>query len=153
MGTGSQSYPACQDVYEWEANGTGSCHSEGEDGGCLYLLSTGKSSYPSFLSDASATGDDVFLFTRSQLVGQDRDQLLDLYDARVGGGLPAQNPGTPAPQCEAEGCKPGASPPPQSQSPGTSGFSGPGDKKPPRHRKHHKRKHRRVHHHRRHRRP
>src|SRR5262249_54806563 len=36
-----------KDVYEWEAEGTGSCASSDQDGGCLYLISTGTSSEPS----------------------------------------------------------------------------------------------------------
>jgi len=44
------------DVYEWEADGAGSCRSSAEDGGCLYLLSTGKSPDPSYLGDASVSG-------------------------------------------------------------------------------------------------
>src|SRR6185312_12656306 len=44
------SLPACQDVYEWEVAGApgGSCVSAEVAGGCLYLLSTGKSPAPSF---------------------------------------------------------------------------------------------------------
>ena len=29
---------SCQDVYEWEAKGSGSCDSEAQNGGCLYLI-------------------------------------------------------------------------------------------------------------------
>jgi sugar lactone lactonase YvrE len=118
--------PACLDVYEWEANGAGSCHTAG---GCLYLLSTGKSTSASFIADASASGNDVFFITRSSLVGQDKDQLFDVYDASVGGGLADQNE-VPQVPCEGEACKGGATSPPATETPGTPTFSGPGNQKP-----------------------
>jgi hypothetical protein len=59
------------------------------EGGRVLLISSGKGSTDDFFADASETGDDVFFTTRSQLVAQDRDQLIDLYDARVRGGFPA----------------------------------------------------------------
>jgi hypothetical protein len=122
-------FPACLDVYEWEAQGTGSCQEDEQGGGCLYLLSTGKSETPAFIADASESGDDVFLLTRSAgLVRQDQDQLFDVYDARVQGGLVAQNQ-LPAPICENEGCKPGPTPPPSFESPQTPRFSGSGNVK------------------------
>jgi len=96
------------DVYEWEREGAGGCSgssasfSEGS-GGCLYLISTGQSDDQSYFGDASADGNDVFFFTRQPLVGQDQDDNDDLYDARVEGGIIAQNPLTPA-SCAGEGC-------------------------------------------------
>jgi hypothetical protein len=144
--------PVCQDVYEWEAKGAGSCESEEEDGGCLYLISTGKSKEPSFLADASANGNDVFFFTREHLSSVDKDSFLDVYDAKVGGGLASQNQSPPPPPCEGEACKDGANLGPESGSPVTPLFSGPGNPKAhhkkPKSRKH---KHRRKSHkHRRH---
>jgi hypothetical protein len=146
LNLGSFRAPSCQDVYEWEAQGSGSCHSESQDGGCLYLLSTGKGTAPSFFADASASGSDVFLFTRDSLVPQDRDRLQDVYDVRTEGGLASQNQPPPSPPCEGEACREGGSVPAGSQSPGSAGFSGPVGPKPNRS---HKRKHRkRKHHHR-----
>jgi WD40-like Beta Propeller Repeat len=128
-------YPICKDVYEWEAQGTGSCTAaQAHDGGCLYLLSSGTSDQPSFFLDASTDGSNAFLITRSPLVGQDGDQLYDVYDARVGGGLKSQNESPHVP-CESEGCKPGPSAPPQNQSAGTASFAGPASPKPSLHRK------------------
>lgn len=99
------------DVYEWEregAGGAGGCRRSSasfseSSGGCLYLISTGQSGDRFYFGDASAGGDDVFFFTRQSLVGQDRDENDDLYDARVGGGIAAQNP-LPATSCTGEGC-------------------------------------------------
>jgi hypothetical protein len=125
---GQASVPACQDVYEWEAKGTGSCESSNENGGCLYLLSSGTSAEPAFFADASESGNDAFIFTRSALVPQDQDTLQDAYDARVEGGLASQNV-VPPPLCEGDACKPGASAPPAFQSPQTPGFQGPANPK------------------------
>jgi hypothetical protein len=88
-----------QDVYEWEQDGTGTCRHEG---GCVFLISSGTSGDISTFADASADGRDVFFTTTAQLVLQDQDQQVDLYDAREGGGFPNQ----PAPPtCEGEACK------------------------------------------------
>ena len=132
--------PSCQDVYEWEAEGTGSCEEDVQGGGCLYLLSTGTSPNSSFFADASLSGDDAFIATRSKLVGQDQDKLQDIYDTRVGGGLPAQNK-PPVPECESlDGCHGPQSPQPATQSPATAN-AGPGNVKHPRKAPKHKHKH------------
>ena len=55
----------CQDVYEWEAEGSGSCPMA-RSGGCLYLMSSGQGSEPSYFADASAMGDDVFFLQPRQ---------------------------------------------------------------------------------------
>jgi hypothetical protein len=124
---GSNSFPSCQDAYMWEASGEGSCESQAQNGGCLYLLSTGTDPQPSFFADASASGKDAFLITSRQgLVPEDQDQLFDVYDARVEGGLASQNQ-PPKPICLAEVCKPIPTPAPQAESPGTAGFQGPSD--------------------------
>jgi hypothetical protein len=134
-GSGTFSWPSCQDVYEWEAQGSGTCEEASSAflkaaGGCLYILSDGSSPYASFLIDASASGDDVFLASRDRLVGQDQDSIFDIYDARSGGGLASQSqPPAPSP-CEAESCMPAATPTPPTADPQTSNFQGPSDAKP-----------------------
>jgi hypothetical protein len=120
-----------QDVYEWEAAGHGTCTSASPafseaSGGCLYLISTGTSPAPSWFADASASGSDAFFFTYQPLVGQDGDQLEDIYDARVGGGIAAQNPQV-APPCDGEGCRGGSAPPPVLASPVSSTYEGAGN--------------------------
>jgi hypothetical protein len=147
---GQFAFLTCLDVYEWEAAGTGGCEAKDAtaDGGCIYLLSTGKGKEPALLADASASGEDAYFFTRARLVGQDKDELVDVYDARAGGGLAAQNPPLPPPPCEsAETCHGPPSVPPAEASPTTPGFFGPGNAKPSR--KKHKakkhKKHRRAH--------
>jgi sugar lactone lactonase YvrE len=91
------------DAYEWEASGTGSCQSALENGGCLYLMSTGASPLPSYFGDASVSGNDAFFFTQQSLVQQDRDELYDVYDARVNGGIASQDETEPR-ICSGEEC-------------------------------------------------
>jgi hypothetical protein len=151
-GTGVQDFPACTDVYEWEAPGAGTCKEGGPsysslNGGCVYLISTGKSKYPSLFADASESGNDVFFFTRDPLVGQDKDELQDVYDARVGGGLASQNPVAVIPCESTEACHGPVQSPPSESSPGSATFVGPGNPAPKhkapkkQKKKHHKKKH------------
>lgn len=65
---------------------------------------------------ASATGDDVYFTTVDQYTWQDVDGRLDVYDARVGGGIP-QPPPAPDPcdplsdtACQDPGASPSGSP-------------------------------------------
>jgi len=114
---------SAMDVYEWEREGAGSCPA-GRSGGCLYLISSGVSSEPSYFAQASSSGGDVFFFTRQALVGQDEDELVDLYDAREGGGIAAQNPPAPAAPCLGEACHPAQAPAPATGPPTSELFSG-----------------------------
>jgi hypothetical protein len=92
------------DVYQWEAQGTGSCT---KAGGCLSLISSGGDSQGAFFADATESGNDAFFLTSSSLVSGDPGSR-DLYDARVGGGFPAPTPPIP---CEGDACAPLPSPP------------------------------------------
>lgn len=101
-----------QDVYEWEAPGTGSCVEGRLDyvasaGGCIDLISGGVGAKSSFFLDASADGSSAFFTTNEQLVVADRDDLSDLYVARTDGGYPgAAEEGTP---CVGDACQGSAS--------------------------------------------
>ena len=153
-GIGPDGTPSCTDTYEWEAPETGSCTKAASaysalNAGCIYLISTGKSPYPSLFADASETGKDVFFFTRQGLVGQDKDELQDVYDARVDGGLASQSPITPVPCQSTEACHGPVQAPLAEPPAGSAGFFGPGDPKPKhkkektkkhQHKKHHKKK-------------
>jgi len=116
------------DVYEWEAPGSGDCTEESRafhatNGGCLSLISTGESPSDSVFVDASADARDVFFTTASSLAPQDPG-LIDIYDAREGGGLPS--PAGRAPACEGEACQ-GPLAPPNDPTPASSSFEGAGN--------------------------
>ena len=117
------------DVYEWEREGAGSCVAGSGDGsgGCLNLISTGESTDESYFGDASSDGRDVFFFTRQGLVAQDRDDNVDLYDAREGGGFAGQNVPAPVVCVSEAGCRGGVGVGPVLGVPVSVGFSGPGD--------------------------
>jgi hypothetical protein len=106
-------------VYEWERDGAGSCSFAN---GCLYLLSTGSSSTPSYFVDASANGNDVFLITRSQLTPADQNEYNDVYDARVGA-LEAPS----SSQCTGTGCQGVAASPPVFATPASVTYDGVGN--------------------------
>jgi len=73
------------DVYQWEAQGTGSCL---KPGGCVNLISSGRAAGGAAFLDASADGSDVFFLTDASLVPADPG-VMDVYDARQGGGFAA----------------------------------------------------------------
>jgi hypothetical protein len=115
-----------QDVYEWEREGTGSCPvHRGVNGGCISLLSGGTSDTSSWFVGASASGDDVFIVTRAQLVPEDQNGADDLYDARVGGVRPVSPPA-----CTGSGCQGIPAPPPTFATPPSVTFSGAGNLSP-----------------------
>jgi sugar lactone lactonase YvrE len=93
-------------------------------GGRARLLSPGDSEDEAVFADASEDGNDVFFTTRGRLVGSDKDSIVDLYDARVGGGIASQTEPPPV-ACVGEGCRPPASEPLVSPSPGSGSFIGP----------------------------
>jgi len=117
------------DVYEWEAVGSGSCADESDldyypvNGGCLFLISSGESPSDSVLVDTAASGRDAFFTTNSSLLVQDPG-LIDVYDARVGGGFPPPT-GPPAP-CEGEACQSPLSAP-NDPTPASASFKGAGN--------------------------
>jgi hypothetical protein len=118
------------DVYEWQRAGSQSeCDEMGAElyvpssGGCLSLISSGQSPSDSEFADASPGGSDVFIRTSSSLVSQDPGQV-DVYDARIDGGLP-QPVGPPA-ACEGEACQ-GPLAAPNDPTPASSAFEGVGN--------------------------
>lgn len=105
------------DVYQWEADGTGSCT---RPEGCVSLISTGKDKGVTFI-DASADGDDVFFLTAASPVLSDPGGI-DLYDARVEGGFPVSPPPL---ACDGDACQP--LPPSPVDPTLTTRLSGPGN--------------------------
>ncbi len=118
------------DVYQWEAEGAGGCDAGDSRfapsaAGCIELISTGTSDFESEFAEASVTGDDVFIYTNSGLVPSDYG-LRDIYDARIGGGLPLP---PEAPECVGDACQ-GIPPAPNDPTPASAGFRGAGDPAP-----------------------
>jgi DNA-binding beta-propeller fold protein YncE len=138
--------PSCLDVYEWEEPDApdGTCKKVEVDGGCLYLLSSGKSEQPSFFIDASSDGSTAFLLTTSSLVPLDQDDLYDVYAVRSDGGIASQHV-LPGPPCQEESCRGPAAQPSAPTRPGSSSFNGAGNPKPKPHKTKKKRCHKRKH--------
>ena len=94
------------------------------EGGSVQLISGTESGAGAVFVDASASGDDVFFATRERLVPSDTDELVDVYDARVGGGLP--DPREPMP-CQGGACREPLSPQPSVSAPASALFTGIGN--------------------------
>jgi hypothetical protein len=88
-----------RDVYQWQAQGFGSCS---KPNGCANLISSGRSEDGASFVDASAGGSDAFFLTDGSLVPADPGSV-DLYDARVGGGFPDPPQALP---CVGDACQP-----------------------------------------------
>jgi DNA-binding beta-propeller fold protein YncE len=119
------------DVYQWEAAGTGGCTTGGPSyvvslEGCLDLISSGQSHEDSEFLDATPSGSDVFFTTGESLLPYDPG-LVDVYDARIGGGF--SPPASPPAVCEGEACQ-GAPVPPLDSTPASFAFFGPGNPTP-----------------------
>jgi hypothetical protein len=137
------------DVYEYEPPGNGG---EGEGDcttstkgasdvydpqaqGCVGLISSGESSEESAFLDASESGGDVFFMTLSQLVPQDVDHSVDVYDAHectAKAPCFAPTAETPPPCTTEASCRPAPEPQPSIYAaPSSATFSGPGNPAPP----------------------
>jgi hypothetical protein len=84
--------PTSTDVYEAEA-------------GKVFLLSSGKATTPTVLQGTTPSGDDVLFTTTAKLAPQDTDGGYEnVWDARVGGGFPAEAGGG-KPTCVGTSCR------------------------------------------------
>jgi len=88
-----------ENVYEYEPEGLGSCHSPA---GCVALISSGESDHESAFLDASESGDDAFFLTNQPLVGSDHDTSFDVYDARI---CSEASPCISVPPASPQGCE------------------------------------------------
>jgi len=131
-----------EDVYEYEPAGVGSCEGPGHGGGsgvvfsqsvggCVALVSSGKSSDESAFMDASEGGGDVFFLTSARLSPLDYDTAVDLYDAHVCTSTQPcpSNPALVPPPCTTgDACKAAPSPQPAGfGAPSSETFSGAGN--------------------------
>jgi hypothetical protein len=111
-----------------DTNGTRDVYSYNH--GKLSLLTSGKESVDAQFVNATPDGRNVFFSTTAPLVGQDKDTVQDLYDARVDGGLASQNPASPV-ECLRDDCKATPSAGPELPFGGSEGLNGPGNVKTP----------------------
>jgi hypothetical protein len=151
-----QDIDGTEDVYEYEPEGAegGRCdestHSAtevyvrstearsggeaGVAGGCLGLISSGRSRQESAFLDASENGQDVFFVTSAQLAPQDIDSAYDIYDAHVcseSAPCPAGAESVPPACTDTDSCR--AAPVPQPAIfglPTSATFNGSGNPKP-----------------------
>lgn len=103
-------------AYLWECSA--SC-AEPQSEGTVALVSGGQGETSARVA-LSASGHDVFFETNAQLVPQDADEFGDVYDARIGGGIPVES----APTCAGEACQGTPSTLPQFGLPGSALFTG-----------------------------
>ncbi|HEV7753925.1 MAG TPA: hypothetical protein VGO71_20395 [Baekduia sp.] len=119
-------FDSADDIVRADTNGRRDVYEYAD--GALQLLSTGTARLDASFQDASASGADVLFSTAAQLVPQDVDGHVDLYDARIGGGFPAKPP--TAPPCRGDACQGPATPAPAIPVAASVTFTGPGNGPP-----------------------
>jgi Tol biopolymer transport system component len=75
------------------------------DGKTQTLISSGTGASDSNFADASESGNDVFFTTSDRLVKGDTNSDVDVYDARVGGGISSQNVEPEGASCSGVACR------------------------------------------------
>jgi Tol biopolymer transport system component len=93
--------------------------------GRVGMISTGLSKMSDESPAVSQSGRDVFFLTSQGILPQDSDGLLDVYDARIGGGFP-ESP-VPAGGCSGDACQGPPSVPSLLGAPASATFSGLGN--------------------------
>jgi hypothetical protein len=114
-----------EDVYEAEPDGVGTCM---RAAGCISLISPGTGSVDSNFLAMGGEGSNVFFTTRARLVPKDTDDLIDLYDAREGGGFSDEGEAAGS-ACRGEACQ-SAPNAPETPAAASSTFQGSGNVKP-----------------------
>jgi hypothetical protein len=97
--------------------------------GSVTLISPGNAPIDAIYADVSPDDSNVFFTTAQKLVGRDNDESIDIYDARLNGGLPAQSPPPPL-GCLRDDCKATPNPGPELPFGGSEALSGPENVKP-----------------------
>jgi hypothetical protein len=92
--------------------------------GTTQLISGEEAGGEAVFLDAGASGDDVFFATRERLAPTDTDELLDVYDARVDGGLPISSQPS---SCVGGTCQELLTPAPSLTTPMSNSFLGAGN--------------------------
>jgi hypothetical protein len=113
--------------------------------GAVRLLSSGEKGTSSYFLDASEGGEDVFFATRSPLLHSDGNESVDVYDARVGGGLEEAEPVSTTPCGSTAACRQTAAAPAAEGLATVLAAPKAGKRS---HRVHHRRRHRAKRHHR-----
>lgn len=108
-------------VYEYERVGEGSCQAAT---GCVYLLSSPTATDEAVFLDSDESGDNAFIATPERLTASDRDQQLDIFDARHNGGFSQPPPLAP---CEGDGCHGPSTQAPSAVGAATQSFMGQGN--------------------------
>ena len=119
---GTSGLAGCQ-AYEWHECASGMC--ENGEHGEVNLISNRREPADINFVVISGVGSDIFFQTKAQLVGQDTDELGDIYDARVDGGfyqIRRQDP-----SAQAKPAKERSFPAPTFAAPGTASFTGGGN--------------------------
>ncbi len=108
-----------EDVYEYEPDAVGTCT---QQGGCISLISAGTGTADSNFLAMDPSGKNVFITTRDRLLASDKDDAIDVYDAREGGGIaPTSEPE----ECQGEACQALPPAPAGEPAPGSLTFFGP----------------------------
>jgi hypothetical protein len=126
--TGQVFFSTAEPLVEGDHNGVKDVYEY--SGGRVSLISSGTGSDPALFRDASVSGGDVFFITAQALVGSDTDNSVNVYDARVNGGL-AEPPAPPAPCGGEEACLHASPAAPSFSAPASALFSGQGNPIPP----------------------
>jgi hypothetical protein len=112
-----------------DSNGRSDVYEYGDGDGHVYPISNVAGNNDSSFVDASANGNDVFIATADVLLPQDTGSLVDVYDARVGGGFPVSV--SPSECVNGDSCRGPVSPQPGVfGAPASATFSGAGNVSP-----------------------
>lgn len=124
-----------KDLYEWrEGGGEAECLEQGAESysppadGCITLITSGSQVAEARLIGADASGRDIFFLTGASLLSQDPG-LIDVYDAREGGGIPSSMPPSPCDPDTEGSCQTRTGDVPSGQAP-ASASAGPGNPSP-----------------------